>query len=411
MNDPMDFDLEKIIKQKSLVTFFQPIVSIKKKKIIGFEALSRGINPDTGNEISPFHLFSRAEQFDKTVEMDRACREKALESFGELHARHPDLLLFLNFDTSMVDKGIVGSGNLLRMVRQYAINPANIVIELVESRVKDFSELCRFIGMYRKHGFLIALDDFGAGHSNLERISVIKPEIIKIDRSLIKDVHTEFFKQEILKAMIKLTDQLGVMVLSEGVETYHEVMKTLELDTDLLQGYFFSVPAPLDKLSMSAINEKIHSTASDFFKCVIRRIKNRKERFNNFQALSFSILSELKDYKGEDLEREIKDMISSYSIIECAYLLDQSGRQVSSTVLNNGHIHGTKNNQLFRPAEQGDDHSLKDYYVYIQAGLDRFITDPYISLATGSLCRTISMTYSCHNQNNLILCLDMKEEE
>ncbi|MCA1742938.1 MAG: EAL domain-containing protein, partial [Desulfovibrionales bacterium] len=307
----------------------------------------------------------------------------------------------------------VGSGNLLRMVRKQGINPTNIVIEMVESRVRDFPELCRFINNHRKYGFLIALDDFGAGHSNLERISIIKPEIIKIDRSLIENVHNEFFKQEILKAIIKLTDQLGVMVLSEGVETREEVVKTLELDTDLLQGYYFSRPQPLEKLSIAEINTKIQKTASEFFKNVITRIKIRKEHFNNCQALGFSILSELKDFKDENekLEYELKGMISSYSIIECAYLLDESGRQISSTVMNNGHIHNLKSSQLFRPAEFGDDHSLKDYYVYIQAGLDRFITDPYISLATGSLCRTISVTFTTRDNNKRILCLDMKEND
>lgn len=413
MNETPEFDLETIIRKKSLHTHFQPIVSIKKKKIIGFEALSRGIDPESGQEIPPFFLFSVAQKCDKIVELDRACREKALEAFGNLHHKNPDLLLFLNFDTSMVDMGIVGSGNLLRMVREKDINPGNIVIEMVESRVRNFSELCRFIDNHRKYGFLIALDDFGAGHSNLERISVIKPEIIKIDRSLIQNVHTEFFKQEILKAIIKLTDQLGVMVLSEGVETYEEVMKTLELDTDLLQGYYFSTPQPLKELSLTEVNAKIQQTASDFFKNVITRIKISKEHFNNCQALGFSILSELKDLKDENikLERELKNMISSYSIIECAYLLDESGRQISSTIMNNGHIHNLKNSQLFRPAELGDDHSLKDYYVYIQAGLGRFITDPYISLATGSLCRTISVSFTTRGNNKRILCLDMKENE
>ncbi|WP_045215697.1 EAL domain-containing protein [Desulfonatronovibrio magnus] len=404
------FDLDKLIKQQSIQTCFQPIVSVRKKKIIGIEALSRGINPDSGELISPFVLFSAAEKFDKLVEVDRACRERAFANFSNLHKKYPDLLLFVNFDTSMVDKGIVGSGNFMQMIKKYSLNPSNIVIELVESRVKDFTELCKFIKTYRDNGFSLALDDFGAGHSNLERISIIKPEIIKIDRSLIKDVHTEFYKQEILKAIIKLTDQLGVMVLSEGVETYHEVMKTLELDTDLLQGYFFSKPQPNSALSFDETQEKIDVAADDFFKCVIKRIKKRKERFSNFQMVIFSILSSLREHGIDSMEDELQKMIADFSIVECAYVLNESGRQASRTILNNGHLHGQKSSFLFKPAESGDDHSLKDYFVYIQAGLDKFITDPYISLATGSLCRTISMTYADKDKRKLILCLDMKED-
>ncbi|WP_051617019.1 EAL domain-containing protein [Desulfonatronovibrio hydrogenovorans] len=406
-----DLNLDLIIRKQSLMTHFQPVVSIKKKKIIGLEALSRGLDPISGNLVQPCLLFAAAEHFDKTVETDRACRKAALTAFRPVHQQHPDLLLFINFDTSMVDKGIVGSGNFLRMVRDHGIDPRNIVIELVESRVRDFSELCRFISMYREHGFLIALDDFGAGHSNLERVSIIKPDIIKIDRSLIKDIHSQFYKQEIIKAVVKLADQLGVMVLAEGTENPREVLKSLELGTDLFQGYFFARPQNILDVDFDKIEDKIRETGDGFFKCVIKRIKARKQKFSNYQALSFSILSGLSSGQDMDLESQLKKMIKSSKVIECAYVLDESGRQVSPTVVNRGFVRERKSRFLFRPAEKGDDHCLKDYYVYIQAGLDRFITDPYISLATGTLCRTISMTFSTRNGQKHILCLDMREKD
>ncbi|MFW5730542.1 MAG: EAL domain-containing protein [Desulfonatronovibrionaceae bacterium] len=405
-----EFDLDKIISTRSIETHFQPIISIKKKRIIGLEALTRATNPESGLRISPLDLFKAAEQTGKTVEIDRLCRDTAFAGFAPIHRQHPEILLFINFDTSMVDKGIVGSGNFLRMARKCGINTSNIVIELVESRVRDVESLLKFISMYRSLGFLIALDDFGAGHSNLERISRIKPEIIKIDRSLVQNVDQEFYKQEILRAIIKLSNQLGVMVLSEGVETYQEVMKTLEFDTDLLQGFFFSRPRPFNRLEMAGIADNIGKTASDHFSSVMKRIKKQEESFADYQTLADSILSRLKKNQGKGrLEETLHRLIQDHSRIECAFILDRSGRQKSATLLNSRALSKTKLNSLFRPADRGDDHSLKDYYVYLRAGLEQFITETYISLATGNLCRTIALSCTLDEEEEAILCLDMKE--
>ncbi len=411
MDNLLNSELDKIIAKNGISTHFQPIISVKRKSIVGFEALSRGLHPEHGSLISPFVLFQAANKFNKTVEIDRLCREMALYRFSLLHKKNPDLLLFINFDTSMVDKGIVGSGNFMQSVRRYGLPPANIVIELVESRVTDLAELMKFVAMYRRQGFLLALDDFGAGHSNLERISGIKPDIIKIDRSLVNNVHNEFYKQEILKSIIKLTDQLGTMVLSEGVEHREEAAKTMELGTDLLQGYFFSRPCEAEDICFAAIKQKINSTASDYFQNKLLRIRTVNKRFSNFQNLSSAIMNELKKDRGRIKERSVSSMIAGYSMVECAYMLDWSGRQITSTIMNNGYLSGLKNSFLFRPAEKGDDHSLKDYFVYLQAGLNRFITEPYISLATGNLCRTISMTCLDHQRQKNIFCLDLKEDE
>ncbi|MFP4083913.1 MAG: EAL domain-containing protein [Desulfonatronovibrio sp.] len=410
MNNLLSSDLDNIIAENGIVTHFQPIISVKRKSIVGFEALSRGVHPENNSLIPPLALFQAAEKFNKTVEIDRLCREMALHRFSLLRKTDSDLLLFINFDTSMVDKGIVGSGNFMQSAQRHGLPPANIVIELVESRVTDLSELIRFVDMYRRQGFLIALDDFGAGHSNLERISSIKPDIIKIDRSLVSNVQNEFYKQEILKSIIKLTGQLGTMVLSEGVERHQEVVKTMDLGTDLLQGYFFSRPCEIKDLCFNAVEQKIKSTASHYFQSKLLKIRTENRLISSYQNLSAAIMNELEKDRGRIQEQGVRDMIAGYSLVECAYMLDPSGRQITSTIMNNGYLSGLKSSFLFKPAEKGDDHSLKDYFVYIQAGLDRFITEPYISLATGNLCRTISMTCPDHQGQKCIFCLDLKED-
>ena len=94
----------------------------------------------------------------------------------------------------------------------------------------------------RQRGFLVVLDDVGAGHSNLDRIPLIRPDIIKIDRSLITGVDADFYKQETFKSLVSLSRRIGALVVAEGIETEREAVAALELGADLLQGYFLGRP-------------------------------------------------------------------------------------------------------------------------------------------------------------------------
>ena len=87
---------------------------------------------------------------------------------------------------------------------------------------------------------LIALDDMGTGYSNLERIASIKPDIIKLDRSLIQDIDREYHKQELFDFFLKLAHKIGVFVVVEGIETEAEALSCLERGADLVQGFYFA---------------------------------------------------------------------------------------------------------------------------------------------------------------------------
>jgi len=172
----IDINIREIIKVQSIKTYFQPVISLKKMKIIGLEALTRGFDRN-GNRVAPNDLFRVAELENLLIEFDRLCRRTALASFVPFYHAYPDLMLFLNLNTSIIDQGVVGSGNLINSVRDFKINPSNIVIELVENIILNIEDLRKFSATYHEYGFLIALDDFGKGGSNLERIVDIMPDI------------------------------------------------------------------------------------------------------------------------------------------------------------------------------------------------------------------------------------------
>src|SRR5579872_798386 len=132
--DFSDIDLKTILDRELVEVHFQPLFSIREKKLVGFEGLSRGIHPDSGKLIPPLPLLKMAKEAGLTLELDRLMRKKIMESFQKFCPQPHDLILSLNFETSIIDKEI-GSLQLIQLCRQLNLDPANIVIEILEAKV------------------------------------------------------------------------------------------------------------------------------------------------------------------------------------------------------------------------------------------------------------------------------------
>lgn len=392
--------INKIIIEENIKTMFQPIVSVRKKAITGVEALSRGI-ADTVL-IPPDLLFGSAEKFDVTEKIDNICKKKAIQNFASTFT--DSRLLFLNIDVSGLDKGALGISNttlgissLIRYTKEACIKHENIVIEILESKINNMEKLLEIISILRSRGFLIAIDDFGSGYSNFDRLSLIKPDIVKIDRSLVKDIDKCNYKQEIFKSITGLARKIGSIIVAEGIETKEEAFKCIELRADLLQGFYFAKPAEIISDSILPLINKISSEFKNYLECKLNFKKNITDIFA-------STVFEIKDLLlfASDTNLELYKIVTLYPFIESIYLLDFSGRQISDTVLSPNTKPRYKS-ELFSPAKKNADHSLKQYYYKIKTGETEFhITEPYISGATGNCCITISTFLN----NEYIICID-----
>src|SRR6202789_493400 len=112
---PRQFKIRDMIQGESVTAHYQPIISLKRKALIGFEGLSRGIDPKTQAVVPPMDLFSEASHEGLTLLLDRLCRKKVLEHFKLIHQAHPDMMLTLNFDASVFDQGGGGSGSRIKL--------------------------------------------------------------------------------------------------------------------------------------------------------------------------------------------------------------------------------------------------------------------------------------------------------
>ena len=396
------WDIKSILAKGAITTYFQPIVSVIKKSVVGVEALARGIDHNCCL-IPPYELFKSAEKEFLTIELDRLCRAKALNSFSGIHPQHSDLLLFLNIDVSILDK-VGGSNYLQNKVEQWGLNPENIVLEINESKVNDLSALKKFIDRYRRYGFLIALDDIGSGFSNLDRVPLAEPNIIKIDRGIMQNIDSQYYKQEVFKSLVNLSQKIGALVIAEGIEREAEALMATELGASMLQGFYFAKPQPYNRQMFKYLDQHIGDTARKYEDYMGKKIMGEAMQHRNCNSVVDEISKGLNLLGQQQLERKLQQIIKKYPFVECAYVLNQWGMQITDTICNYQSI---GNSIMFQPASKGMDHTLKKYFYYPRnTGQSRFSSDPYVSLATGNLCITISQTFKDNQGEDCLLCLD-----
>ena len=398
--------LDTIITNDRLCIHFQPIVSIRRGAVMIAEALARGIHPETGATIPPKVLFDTASATGKTVALDRACRKGALAAFASLRQYAKELILAINFESSILDQNVLGSNHLLDSVRAAGLQPNQIVLEIVESAVSNIDDLRRFTERYRAEGFLIALDDFGAGHSNFDRIPLLKPDIIKIDRCLIDGMSGEYHKREIVRSLVLMAHQIGAITIAEGVEYTEDLLAAQKSGIDMYQGFVFGKPGPANSGVLACPHAIITDAASSLRESQSRDMELRRELCAEFCAIQDEFVKQLAASIPAEFDRLLNQFIEDELALEAIYIASFEGVLVTNTHVQSN-VLGHQRSRLVTPAPVGTDLSQKPYCSGIQAGMDRFISEPYISQATGDICITLSRPFTCKDGAMHILCCDI----
>jgi EAL domain-containing protein (putative c-di-GMP-specific phosphodiesterase class I) len=230
--------LQRIIIENQIYSVFQPIVNLDTLEIIGYEALSRG--PQDTEFSSPLLLFTFAAKCGLSFELDRLCRKCAFSSIRELKT---DKKIFVNTLTMTIHDPEFRGAYLNELLEDLKIKPENVVFEVSEKMAIDNYDMFRTaMKDYTDIGIVHASDDIGTGHSDLERIMELNPGFMKIDLSFVKDIDKSYIKQEIIKAMVSLANNIGSLIIAEGVETKEEYEKLKELKVTYGQGYLFGKP-------------------------------------------------------------------------------------------------------------------------------------------------------------------------
>jgi EAL domain-containing protein (putative c-di-GMP-specific phosphodiesterase class I) len=212
---------------------FHPILSMKERRAIGYEALVRSDEPTLSH---PIALLDTAGLLGRHEDLTRAIYTRIGERAIDLPSGR---LLFVNVHPpDLLDPSLHGMGSPLA---PYA---DRIVLEITErasiERMGDITDVVRDLRLLK---YRLAVDDLGTGYAGLASFTQLSPDLVKLDRSLITGIHSNPVKQRVVKAMNTLCADLGMKVISEGVETAAERDALMELGADLLQGYLFGQPS------------------------------------------------------------------------------------------------------------------------------------------------------------------------
>jgi EAL domain-containing protein (putative c-di-GMP-specific phosphodiesterase class I) len=220
---------------------FQPIVTLPRREVVGYEALGRGAYP--GISASPVELFEIGASLGVQSELSRVFRRKALE-IAASRAGMPTL--FLNTHPSeLAEPGLLET--LIELRRQMPTQ--GITIEIHEAAVVKASRIADLRAGLREHGIGLAYDDFGAGQARLLELSEVPPEVLKFDVRFVRDIdQAPDTKRRLLKSLVEIACDLGVEPLAEGLETGAEAAACLELGFTRAQGYHFGRPVPIGQL-------------------------------------------------------------------------------------------------------------------------------------------------------------------
>jgi len=238
--DERGAEVRSILAAGRLTTWYQPIVDMEQGTIMGYEALTRGPANTAYERADALFAGCRGEPL--LDELDRACRCQAVRSARGLDPRKK---LFVNsLPESLGRPGFTGGG-FLDALQEAALQPRNLVLEITErTSIEDFEAFGRELSTLRRQGFLVAIDDVGTGYSSLQTITEIHPDFIKVDLSLVKNIHRSLLKQELVRSLLQAGARIGAQVIAEGIENEEEQRSLRRCGVRYGQGYYFARPAP-----------------------------------------------------------------------------------------------------------------------------------------------------------------------
>lgn len=254
--------LNSIIEEQNLSVYFQPIVANRYANIFAYEALIRG--PLNTPFHSPLALFDEAAKQGRLVELELLCRELSIVQFQKLNLSGK---LFLNASPDTLFQPDFRAGETLKMLDRAKLPANRVVIEVTEhSPLENYEVVREAIKHYKSMGFEIAMDDLGSGYSGLRMWDELRPDYVKIDRYFMVDIGCDKVKQQFVRSIKHIAEQLDCKVIAEGVETEDEFRFLNEIEVQYCQGFYFAKPSPLPlrQISKKLFFPKKHHNSDEY---------------------------------------------------------------------------------------------------------------------------------------------------
>lgn len=226
------------LEESKIISYFQPIVD-RNRKVSKYESLVRLIEED-GNVLSPYFFLETAKKGKYYTQITSVVLKNSFSALERVETN-----ISMNISAIDIEKESVRN-EIYALLQKYKESAHRVVFELLEDEdVKDFQQIKDFICKIKSYGVKIAIDDFGSGYSNYERLLDYQPDIIKIDGSLVKNIVTSEFSVSVVTSIVSFAKAQKMEVVAEYVENEEIYLLLLELGVDFFQGYYFGKPGVL----------------------------------------------------------------------------------------------------------------------------------------------------------------------
>lgn len=377
---------------------FQPIFSLAHRRQVGYEALLRAYAPD-GTAVPPPQVFALAEQHEEVTFLDRLCRTIHVRNY--IIDSTSDDWIFLNINPEVMADGKRHGSFFADFLERYRIAPHRIVVEILEGSISDEGLLADAVSYYRELGCLIAIDDFGAGHSNFDRIWRIAPQIVKLDRSMIARAAQQPRVRRLIPNLVALIHESASLALMEGIETEEEALIAMDSGIDFVQGYYFARPA--EHVSNEAPYQNLMAGLCDKFK-QFSAAEQAQYHLGLSPYLDHFITAARKLEQGMSMKAACTALLEMPSAERC-FMLDDEGRQIGNNALP-----ATRNDTIdprFAPLfdARGAIWSRRHYFLraMTQPGVVQ-TSRPYFSIVGASMCVTLSIAIRPAGKASVFCC-------
>lgn len=246
--------LREAIDTMQLRPYLQPITD-NSGKVVGAEALARWIHPEQGF-MSPAMFIPVFEKNGMIVEVDRHMWRCACEILSRWKGINDKMFISVNISPKDFYFFNVAS-EIRNLVKEYGIEPSRLRIEITETvMMNDSAERMKTLDELRRSGFIVEMDDFGSGYSSLNMLKDMPVDVLKIDMKFLSSSGSMEKGQTIIRNIIRLSEELDIASLTEGVETREQYTQLFEMGCQLFQGYYFAKPMPVEDFEQFAFEKR-----------------------------------------------------------------------------------------------------------------------------------------------------------
>ncbi len=249
----METDMQLALRRGEFELYYQPIVDLRFNRLVGAEALMRWRHQDRGM-IPPDAFIPLAEETGLIIDIGLWALEAACQQLAKWTTDGRDWSLSLNISGRQIPDGLSPAA-LADAVRRHGVDHARLALEITEGvLMKDFDLAQRWLGTAREMGFRVYLDDFGTGYSSLSYLKRFPVNVLKVDKSFVRDMHGDPSDRTLVEAVVAMARSLDMQVVAEGVENPEQLALLRQMNCRYAQGYYFSRAVPAREFEATAMS-------------------------------------------------------------------------------------------------------------------------------------------------------------